>query len=73
AAADLAERLLDAVDDALLLALPGLEEVVVERADEDAVRTLRRRTDGDVTVVEDSRAGVTRWRTAAAHGPLTPD
>ncbi|MEU0848099.1 molecular chaperone Hsp90 [Streptomyces flaveolus] len=71
AAADLAERLLHAVDDALLLALPGLEEVVIEAGDD--VRTLRRRTDGDLTVVEDSREGTTRWRTAAAHGPLTPD
>ncbi|GGN14078.1 sacsin N-terminal ATP-binding-like domain-containing protein [Streptomyces fuscichromogenes] len=71
AAADLAERLLDAVDDALLLALPGLEEVVVETAD--TVRTLRRRTDGALTVVEDSQAGTTRWRTVSAHGPLTPD
>ncbi|MFD4502210.1 sacsin N-terminal ATP-binding-like domain-containing protein [Streptomyces sp. NPDC058457] len=70
AAADLAERLLDAVDDALLLALPGLEEVVVEK---DTVRTLRRRTDGALTVVEDSREGTTRWRTVSAHGPLTPD
>ncbi|MFK0283964.1 sacsin N-terminal ATP-binding-like domain-containing protein [Streptomyces sp. NPDC090499] len=70
AAADLAERLLDAVDDALLLALPGLEEVVVEK---DTVRTLRRRTDGALTVVEDSREGTTRWRTVAAHGSLTPD
>src|SRR5690606_32001817 len=33
AAADLAERLLHAVDDALLLALPGLEEIVVEDGD----------------------------------------
>ncbi|MFD4600162.1 sacsin N-terminal ATP-binding-like domain-containing protein [Streptomyces sp. NPDC058464] len=72
AATDLAERLLDAVDDALLLALPGLEEVVVEK-DADTVRTLRRRTDGALTVVEDSREGTTRWRTVAAHGPLTPD
>ncbi|GAA4808248.1 sacsin N-terminal ATP-binding-like domain-containing protein [Streptomyces ziwulingensis] len=75
AAADLAERLLRTVDDALLLALPGLEEVVVERADGD-VRTLRRRTDGDgdgQTVVEDSRDGTTRWRTAAAHGRLAPE
>ncbi|MEU6088898.1 molecular chaperone Hsp90 [Streptomyces sp. NPDC047085] len=72
AAADLAERLLDAVDDALLLALPGLEEVVVE-AGGGALRTLRRRTEGAVTVVEDSREGTTRWRTASAHGPLTPD
>ncbi|MFJ7013056.1 sacsin N-terminal ATP-binding-like domain-containing protein [Streptomyces albogriseolus] len=72
AAADLAERLLHAVDDALLLALPGLEEVVVETGD-DTPRTLIRGTDGDLTVVTDSRDGVTRWRTAAAHGALTPD
>ncbi|MFE1309079.1 sacsin N-terminal ATP-binding-like domain-containing protein [Streptomyces sp. NPDC058755] len=72
AAADLAERLLGAVDDALLLALPGLEEVVVE-VDGSAPRTLRRRTEGAVTVVEDSREGTTSWRTVSAHGPLTPD
>ncbi|MDT0613786.1 sacsin N-terminal ATP-binding-like domain-containing protein [Streptomyces lancefieldiae] len=71
AAADLAERLLHAVDDALLLALPGLEEVVVEAGED--VRTLTRRTEDALTVVEDTRQGVTRWRTAAAHGPLTPD
>ncbi|MFF9626288.1 sacsin N-terminal ATP-binding-like domain-containing protein [Streptomyces griseosporeus] len=72
AAADLAERLLTAVDDALLLALPGLEEVVVEIADRPA-RTLRRRTDGAFTVVEDSDNGTTHWRTSSAHGPLTPE
>ncbi|MGV9901109.1 sacsin N-terminal ATP-binding-like domain-containing protein [Streptomyces sp. NPDC003388] len=72
AAADLAERLLDAVDDALLLALPGLEEVVVE-VDGESPRTLRRRTEDAVTVVEDSRDGVTRWRTVAAHGALTAE
>ncbi|WP_282087772.1 sacsin N-terminal ATP-binding-like domain-containing protein [Streptomyces tendae] len=71
AAADLAERLLHGVDDALLLALPGLAEVVIEAGDE--VRTLARRAEDSLTVVEDSREGVTRWRTAAAHGPLTPD
>ncbi|MGW0187099.1 sacsin N-terminal ATP-binding-like domain-containing protein [Streptomyces sp. NPDC003362] len=71
-AADLAERLLQAVDDALLLALPGLEEVVVEIGD-DAPRTLFRRTEGAFTVVEDSRDGGTTWRTSSAHGPLTPD
>ncbi|MFG3202810.1 sacsin N-terminal ATP-binding-like domain-containing protein [Streptomyces sp. NPDC048192] len=71
AAADLAERLLNAVDDALLLALPGLTEVVIEAGG--AERTLRRRDEGAVVVVEDSRAGTTRWRTASAHGPLTPD
>ncbi|WP_043381682.1 sacsin N-terminal ATP-binding-like domain-containing protein [Streptomyces mutabilis] len=71
AAADLAERLLHDVDDALLLALPGLEEVVVEVGDE--TRTLARRAEGPLTVVEDSREGTTRWRTSVAHGPLTPD
>ncbi|OLZ71515.1 molecular chaperone Hsp90 [Streptomyces sp. IMTB 2501] len=72
AAADLVERLLNAVDDALLLALPGLREVVVEVGDE-APRTLSRRTDGAFTVVEDSRNGITNWRTASGQGPLTPD
>ncbi|MFF4551022.1 sacsin N-terminal ATP-binding-like domain-containing protein [Streptomyces sp. NPDC001406] len=71
AATDLAERLLQAVDDALLLALPGLAEVVVEINGE-APRTLTRRTDGPFTIVEDSRDGVTHWRTSATHGPLTP-
>ncbi|MBL1110272.1 molecular chaperone Hsp90 [Streptomyces sp. 5-8] len=72
AAADLAERLLGGVDDALLLALPGLAEVVVEIEGE-VPRTLSRRTDGAFTVVEDSRDGITNWRSASAHGPLTPD
>ncbi|MFI9822813.1 sacsin N-terminal ATP-binding-like domain-containing protein [Streptomyces sp. NPDC052013] len=72
AAADLAERLLHAVDDALLLALPGLEEVVVE-VGSDEPRTLRRRSEERLTVVEDSRDGTTRWRTAAAHGPLSAE
>ncbi|MFJ4582045.1 sacsin N-terminal ATP-binding-like domain-containing protein [Streptomyces echinatus] len=72
AAADLAERLLGGVDDALLLALPGLAEVVVEIEGE-APRTLARRTDGPFTVVEDSRDGVTNWRSVSAHGPLTPE
>ncbi|MFG2574651.1 sacsin N-terminal ATP-binding-like domain-containing protein [Streptomyces sp. NPDC048481] len=72
AAADLAERLLAAVDDALLLALPGLEEVVIEIGD-GAARTLRRSVDGAHTVVSDSEQGTTRWRTASAHGDLTPD
>ncbi|CAM5741467.1 hypothetical protein SAFG77S_01847 [Streptomyces afghaniensis] len=71
-AADLAERLLRAVNDALLLTLAGLEEVVVEINGE-SPRTLSRRTDGPFTVVNDSGDGVTYWRTAAAHGPLTPE
>ncbi|MFI5876539.1 sacsin N-terminal ATP-binding-like domain-containing protein [Streptomyces sp. NPDC051445] len=75
AAADLAERLLTVVDDALLLALPGLEEVVIE-IDGDAPRVLSRAadpTDDALTVVADTRDGTTRWRVAAVHGPLTPD
>ncbi|MCX4812870.1 molecular chaperone Hsp90 [Streptomyces sp. NBC_01239] len=72
AAEDLAERLLSAVDDALLLALPGLTEVVVEVGDQ-APRTLTRRTDRTDTVVDDSRDGSTRWRTVAAHGELAKD
>ncbi|MHB9860873.1 sacsin N-terminal ATP-binding-like domain-containing protein [Streptomyces sp. YIM S03343] len=72
AAADLAERLLHGVDDALLLALPGLLEVVVE-VNGDSPRTLSRRVEGDFTVVVDSREGATRWRTAAAHGGLASE
>lgn len=69
AAEDLAERLLNGVDDALLLTLPGLEEVVIEVGEHEA-RTVRRRADGALTLVEDSRDGVSRWRTVSAHGPL---
>ncbi|MFS8199365.1 sacsin N-terminal ATP-binding-like domain-containing protein [Streptomyces sp. CWNU-52B] len=48
AAEDLAERLLAGIDDALLLALPGLEEVVVEiGAEGGTVRTIRRRTESE--------------------------
>ncbi|OIJ69840.1 sacsin N-terminal ATP-binding-like domain-containing protein [Streptomyces mangrovisoli] len=72
AAAALAERLLRDIDDALLLALPGLAEVVVECGG-DTPRTLRRRTEGTFTVVEDSAEGTTRWRTAVEQGTLTPD
>ncbi|MEY2248573.1 sacsin N-terminal ATP-binding-like domain-containing protein [Streptomyces sp. BF23-18] len=71
AAADLAERLLRNIDDALLLALPGLEEVVVEIGDAE-VRTLRRTTAEHGAVIDDSRDGTTRYRTVAAHGPLDP-
>ena len=71
AAQDLAERLLTNLDDALLLALPGLEEVVVETADGQA-RTLRRRADEHGVVIEDSRDGTTHWRTVSRHGALEP-
>ncbi|MFG2668601.1 sacsin N-terminal ATP-binding-like domain-containing protein [Streptomyces sp. NPDC048387] len=69
AAADLAERLLHGVDDALLLTLPGLTEVVVDTP-ASGTRTLYRHTDGPYTVIEDSASGTHRWRTARANGPL---
>ncbi|MFW6694350.1 sacsin N-terminal ATP-binding-like domain-containing protein [Streptomyces sp. MAR4 CNX-425] len=70
AAAALARRLLDAVDDALLLALPGLAEVVVETPE--GVRTLRRRTDGPYTVIEDSGRTSTPARGPAAQPAAEP-
>nr|WP_237526171.1 molecular chaperone Hsp90 [Streptomyces sp. SID4913] len=69
-AEDLVGRLLAAVDDALLLTLAGLEEVVVETPE--TVRTLRRSQHGPYTHVEDSAHGTNRWRTAAHHGPVEP-
>ncbi|MFI0981148.1 sacsin N-terminal ATP-binding-like domain-containing protein [Streptomyces sp. NPDC021093] len=71
AAVALVEHLLAAIDDALLLTLPGLSEVVVETPE--TVRTLARSVDGAYTEVRDSAHGTTRWRTAAASGPLTRD
>ncbi|WP_123995568.1 sacsin N-terminal ATP-binding-like domain-containing protein [Streptomyces sp. Ag109_G2-6] len=70
AAADLAERLLHGVDDALLLTLPGLTEVVVDTP-AGGTRTLYRHNDGPYTVIEDSASGTHRWRTVQASGPLT--
>ncbi|WP_455568454.1 sacsin N-terminal ATP-binding-like domain-containing protein [Streptomyces lasiicapitis] len=72
AAEDLVARLLDGVDDALLLALPGLDEVTV-RTPDGATRTLRRAADGPYTVVEDSRDGTTRWRTVSQQGTLAAE
>ncbi|MFD7981408.1 sacsin N-terminal ATP-binding-like domain-containing protein [Streptomyces sp. NPDC059071] len=71
AAVDLAERLLAAVDDALLLTLPGLTEVVVETAD-GAVRTLTRTAEGGYVHIADSATGPRRWRTVSHGGPLDP-
>ncbi|HET6635485.1 MAG TPA: molecular chaperone Hsp90 [Streptomyces sp.] len=79
AAQELAQRLLEGVDDALLLALPGLSEVVIETADADGratVRTLTRRPDGPHVVIDDRTDGhardgadrTTRWRVASAAG-----
>jgi hypothetical protein len=73
AAQDLTGRLLAAVDDALLLALPGLAEVVIDTPA--GVRTLtRRRTDdGDVLVEDTAAPAPTRWRVVSDGGALTPD
>ncbi|GAA3101061.1 sacsin N-terminal ATP-binding-like domain-containing protein [Streptomyces rectiviolaceus] len=74
AAEDLVARLLDGIDDALLLALPGLEEVVVQVGDQ-TPRTLRRTAEpgsGHVDV-SDTRDGTTRWRTVSKQGPLEQD
>ncbi|MEU8674176.1 molecular chaperone Hsp90 [Streptomyces sp. NPDC048560] len=69
-AEDLVGRLLAAVDDALLLTLPGLEEIVIETPE--GVRTLRRSLHGAYTHVDDSVRGLNRWRTVANHGPVEP-
>ncbi|WP_327290645.1 sacsin N-terminal ATP-binding-like domain-containing protein [Streptomyces sp. NBC_01198] len=73
AAEDLAGRLLAAVDDALLLALPGLSEVVVDTPA--GVRTLTRRQaeDGDVLVEDSDAPTATRWRVVGDGGALTAD
>ncbi|MGW5735478.1 MULTISPECIES: sacsin N-terminal ATP-binding-like domain-containing protein [Streptomyces] len=72
AAEDLVLRLLDDVDDALLLALPGLEEVTVHVGDQ-APRTLRRTAEPGYVDISDSRDGDTRWRTVSRQGPLEPE
>ncbi|MFF8607817.1 sacsin N-terminal ATP-binding-like domain-containing protein [Streptomyces sp. NPDC015346] len=72
AAVDLAERLLGAIDDALLLTLPGLAEIVVETPE--GVRVLTRaqdETDEAYVRVDDTATGETRrWRTVSHSGPL---
>ncbi|MFJ8766195.1 sacsin N-terminal ATP-binding-like domain-containing protein [Streptomyces clavifer] len=69
-AEDLVGRLLAGVDDALLLTLPGLEEIVIEGPD--GTRTLRRSLHGPYTHIDDSTHGLHRWRTVARHGPVEP-
>ncbi|WP_411073863.1 sacsin N-terminal ATP-binding-like domain-containing protein [Streptomyces sp. cmx-4-7] len=79
AAHDLAERLLSSIDDALLLTLPGLSEVVVETPE--GVRTLRRSEADGYVLIEDSASdrtggstsGAHRWRTVGHAGPLDPE
>ncbi|MGW7316878.1 sacsin N-terminal ATP-binding-like domain-containing protein [Streptomyces sp. NPDC054865] len=69
AAEELVERLLAGIDDALLLTLPGLREVVVETPAA-GHRVLYRTTDGPYTVIEDSASGTHRWRTVRHSGPI---
>ncbi|MFC5725018.1 sacsin N-terminal ATP-binding-like domain-containing protein [Streptomyces gamaensis] len=70
AAEDLTGRLLAAVDDALLLTLPGLAEVVVEGAD-GSVRTLTRGQDGPYVLVTDTARGTAaRWRVRQEGGRI---
>ncbi|EME99851.1 molecular chaperone Hsp90 [Streptomyces mobaraensis NBRC 13819 = DSM 40847] len=71
AAQDLAERLLAGVDDALLLALPGLRELVVELPGA-APRILTAHQEAGHVVVEDSAGETTRWRVERAGGRLDP-
>ncbi|MFB7370585.1 sacsin N-terminal ATP-binding-like domain-containing protein [Streptomyces sp. NPDC056222] len=70
AAVDLAERLLDSIDDALLLTLPGLAEIVVDTSE--GVRTLRRSEADGYVHIADSATGNHRWRTVSHGGPLDP-
>ncbi|MFE3603949.1 sacsin N-terminal ATP-binding-like domain-containing protein [Streptomyces sp. NPDC059142] len=71
AATALVERLLAGVDDALLLTLAGLAEVVVETPDGE--RVVRRTRDASYVVVHDSAGGAgdggtRRWRVVSHHG-----
>ncbi|MEZ0093950.1 sacsin N-terminal ATP-binding-like domain-containing protein [Streptacidiphilus sp. EB129] len=86
AAEDLTRRLLDEVDDALLLTLTGLAEVVVETTAGDGAdagtqtRTLTRRElppahdrGGPAVVVVTGPEGESRWQVATAGGTLAAD
>ncbi|MFF1481011.1 sacsin N-terminal ATP-binding-like domain-containing protein [Streptomyces sp. NPDC058301] len=67
-AEDLVRRLLTAVDDALLLTLPGLVEVIVETPD--GSRVLRRSERDGYVHIDDTRDGLNRWRTVSDSGAL---
>ncbi|MEU9982414.1 molecular chaperone Hsp90 [Streptomyces sp. NPDC050856] len=71
AAVDLVERLLAGIDDALLLTLPGLAEVVVETPG--ARRVLTRSQHDAYVHVDDSAGGTNRWRTVTHHGTIAPE
>ncbi|MBQ1119125.1 sacsin N-terminal ATP-binding-like domain-containing protein [Streptomyces sp. B15] len=72
AAHSLTRQLLAAVDDALLLALPGLAEVVIDTGDGPA-RTLTRHEEDGYVLIRDSAAGATRWRLAGDSGVADPE
>jgi hypothetical protein len=79
AAQDLTRRLLAGIDDALLLTLGGLVEVVVDTGD-GPVRTLTRRElpsgseqDGPSVVLVADESGERRWQVASAGGELAPE
>ncbi|MDT0441912.1 sacsin N-terminal ATP-binding-like domain-containing protein [Streptomyces johnsoniae] len=77
AAEDLAARLLDAVDDTLLLTLPGIDEVTVETGG--VTRTLTRRQFGPYTQITEepgpagSAVRSTRWRVSTRSGETAPE
>ncbi|MFB7665135.1 sacsin N-terminal ATP-binding-like domain-containing protein [Kitasatospora sp. NPDC056138] len=76
AAEDLTRRLLAEIDDALLLTLPGLAEVVVETPD--GTRTLTRaaapqRPDGITTVTLTDNGAETVWQTVTLAGATAPE
>ncbi|MGA5407086.1 sacsin N-terminal ATP-binding-like domain-containing protein [Streptomyces lavendulocolor] len=71
AAVDLVERLLAGVDDALLLTLPGLADVVVETPQ--GTRTLTRWEQDGYVHVDDTAAGTRRWRTVSHRGAIEPE
>ncbi|MGI5482162.1 sacsin N-terminal ATP-binding-like domain-containing protein [Streptomyces lavendofoliae] len=71
AAVDLAERLLAGIDDALLLTLPGLADVVVETPK--GTRTLTRRERDGYVHIDDTEGGTRRWRTVSHRGDVEPE
>lgn len=70
AARDLVRQLITAVDDALLLALPGLAEIVREMDGRHTVLAASRET-GHVIVTDGSRR--TRWKLAERSGRVQPN
>jgi hypothetical protein len=74
AASRLADRLIEGVDDALLLALPAIAEVVVETAGKRRVLTAaRRQGDATVEVVVSDGGRRTYWRLAERTGRVPVD